>query len=94
MGDDGSGVLAELFWGVADLLRGRFRVEDFGRVVLPFTALRRLDCIRWYEAGHRNTQKWLGVPAPDPGVGKQSSAADRLRAEPTLESELSTTAEK
>jgi type I restriction enzyme M protein len=27
-------------WSIADLLRG-----DYGKVVLPFTVLRRLDCV-------------------------------------------------
>ncbi|MEM1414825.1 MAG: class I SAM-dependent DNA methyltransferase, partial [Myxococcota bacterium] len=30
-------------WGIADLLRGDFKQYDFGKVILPFTVLRRLD---------------------------------------------------
>ncbi len=30
---------------VADLLRGDYRASEFGKVVLPFTVLRRLDCV-------------------------------------------------
>ena len=29
----------------ADLLRGDFKQHDFGKVILPFTVLRRLDCV-------------------------------------------------
>ncbi|MBB4930669.1 type I restriction enzyme M protein [Lipingzhangella halophila] len=32
-------------WSVADLLRGNFKVSEYGRIVLPFTVLRRLDCV-------------------------------------------------
>ncbi|MCX4455750.1 type I restriction-modification system subunit M [Streptomyces sp. NBC_01728] len=37
--------LSRLIWSVADLLRGDFKTSDYGRVVLPFTVLRRLDCM-------------------------------------------------
>ena len=32
-------------WGVADLLRGDYKQADYGKVILPFTVLRRLDCV-------------------------------------------------
>jgi type I restriction enzyme M protein len=37
--------LASLTWSVADLLRGDFRQSDYGTVILPFTLLRRMDCV-------------------------------------------------
>ena len=37
--------LPALIWSVADLLRGDFKQSEYGRVVLPFTILRRLDCV-------------------------------------------------
>ena len=37
--------LSTLIWSVADLLRGDYRQSEYGRVILPFTVLRRLDCI-------------------------------------------------
>ena len=30
-------------WSVADLLRGDYKQSEYGRVILPFTVLRRLD---------------------------------------------------
>ena len=36
---------ANLIWEVADLLRGDFRQSDYGKVILPMTVLRRLDCV-------------------------------------------------
>ncbi len=37
--------LANLIWSVADLLRGDYKQAEYGKVILPFTILRRLDCI-------------------------------------------------
>ncbi|KMO43597.1 restriction endonuclease subunit M [Methylobacterium tarhaniae] len=37
--------LASFIWSVADLLRGDYRQSEYGRVILPFTVLRRLDCV-------------------------------------------------
>ena len=37
--------LSSLIWSVADLLRGDFKQSEYGRVILPFTVLRRLDCV-------------------------------------------------
>lgn len=42
---DDSQSLAGVLWSVADLLRGAFKQSDYGRVILPFTVLRRLDCV-------------------------------------------------
>ncbi len=36
---------ANFIWAVADLLRGDFRQSQYGRVILPFTLLRRLECV-------------------------------------------------
>ena len=37
--------LSALIWSVADLLRGDYKRSEYGRVILPFTVLRRLDCV-------------------------------------------------
>ncbi len=34
-----------MIWSVADLLRGDYKPSEYGRVILPFTVLRRLDCV-------------------------------------------------
>ncbi len=36
---------ANLIWEIADLLRGRYKQSDYGKVILPFTVLRRLDSV-------------------------------------------------
>jgi type I restriction enzyme M protein len=37
--------LSSLIWSVADLLRNNYRRHEYGSVILPFTVLRRLDCV-------------------------------------------------
>lgn len=37
--------LAAYIWSLADLLRGDFKQSQYGRVILPFTILRRLECV-------------------------------------------------
>jgi type I restriction enzyme M protein len=32
-------------WSIANLLRGTFKQSDYGKIVLPFTILRRLDAV-------------------------------------------------
>lgn len=37
--------LATDIWNVADTLRGDFKQSEFGRIILPFAVLRRLECV-------------------------------------------------
>jgi type I restriction enzyme M protein len=37
--------LSSFIWSVADLLRGDYKQSEYGKVILPFTELRRLDCV-------------------------------------------------
>ncbi|NEB01226.1 SAM-dependent DNA methyltransferase [Streptomyces sp. SID13726] len=43
--NDGVQHLTGLVWSVADLLRGDYKKSDYGKVILPFTVLRRLECV-------------------------------------------------
>ena len=36
---------ANFIWSIADLLRGDYKQADYGKVILPLTVLRRLDCV-------------------------------------------------
>jgi type I restriction enzyme M protein len=36
---------ADFIWSVADLLRGDFKQSEYGKVILPLTVIRRLDCV-------------------------------------------------
>jgi len=37
--------LSSFIWSIADLLRGDYKQSDYGKVILPFTVLRRMDCV-------------------------------------------------
>ena len=56
---------AAFLWSVADLLRGDYKQSDYGKVILPFTVLRRLDCV---------------LEATKPAVLKESAARKSLGA--------------
>lgn len=53
-------------WSVADLLRGDYKQSDYGKVILPFTLLRRLDCVleptREAVLAEYNARKDSGLP--------------------------------
>ena len=36
---------AGFIWSVADLLRGDYKQSEYGKVSLPLTVIRRLDCV-------------------------------------------------
>src|SRR5437588_10531804 len=37
--------LASFVWSIAEILRGDFKQSEYGRVIMPFVVMRRLDCI-------------------------------------------------
>lgn len=37
--------LSAFLWSVADLLRGDYKQSEYGKIILPFTVLRRIDCV-------------------------------------------------
>ena len=39
------GEITSFIWSIADLLRGTYKQADYGKVILPLTVLRRLDCV-------------------------------------------------
>ncbi len=39
------GEIASFVWAIADLLRGAYKQAGYGKVILPMTVLRRLDCV-------------------------------------------------
>lgn len=58
--------LSALIWSTADLLRGDYKQSDYGKVILPFTLLRRLECVleptRQDVIDEYNARKDLGIP--------------------------------
>jgi len=57
---------ASFIWSVADLLRGDYKQSDYGKVILPFTLLRRLECVleptREVVQAEYIKRKELGIP--------------------------------
>jgi len=57
---------AAFIWSVADLLRGDYKQSDYGKVILPFTLLRRLECVldltRDAVLAEHEARKDLGIP--------------------------------
>jgi type I restriction enzyme M protein len=53
--------LANFIWQVADLLRGDYKRADYGKVILPFTVLRRLECVLepTRDAVLKEKKKWV-----------------------------------
>lgn len=57
---------AAFLWSVADLLRGDYKQSEYGKVILPFTLLRRLDCVleptKPAVLAEYQAKKSLGIP--------------------------------
>ncbi|WP_119342801.1 type I restriction-modification system subunit M [Facilibium subflavum] len=58
--------LSSLIWSIADLLRGDYKRSDFGKVILPFTVLARVEAVlaptRQDVVDEYNKRKGLGIP--------------------------------
>lgn len=58
--------ISALIWSTADLLRGDYKQSDYGKIILPFTLLRRLECVleptRQDVIDEYNARKDLGIP--------------------------------
>ena len=37
--------LGSFVWSIAETLRSHFKQSEYGKVILPFVVLRRLDCL-------------------------------------------------
>lgn len=58
--------ISALIWATADLLRGDYKQSDYGKIILPFTLLRRLECVleptRDAVLVENKARKNLGIP--------------------------------
>ncbi|SFC82645.1 type I restriction-modification system subunit M [Streptomyces aidingensis] len=81
--------LANEIWQVADLLRGDYKRADYGKVILPFAVLRRLECVLepTREAVLKAQERWQakGV-SPEPFLPKEAGYAFYNRTAHTLAS--------
>jgi len=60
--------VTSFLWSVADLLRGDYKQADYGKVIPPFTVLRRLDCVLadTREAVWKRAESLKGTAIQDP----------------------------
>ncbi|MGN9805583.1 type I restriction-modification system subunit M [Micromonospora sp. L32] len=58
--------LSNFVWGIADVLRGPYKPNQYGSVILPFTILRRLECVM---EPHREVMTAMVQEAADGGYG-------------------------
>ncbi|MDC9726506.1 MAG: class I SAM-dependent DNA methyltransferase [Candidatus Thioglobus sp.] len=61
--------ISALIWSTADLLRGDYKQSEYGKIILPFTLLRRLECVleptREAVLNEYDTRKKLSASAQD-----------------------------
>ena len=70
---------AAFIWSVADLLRGDYKQSEYGRVILPLTVLRRLDCVL------EPTKDDPAAPPPSRVAGRTCSICAQRSAGDSLE---------
>lgn len=66
---------AAYIWSLADLLRGDFKQGQYGRIILPFTILRRLECV----LGPSKAKVLAAAEELDNPVQDKQTREDRLR---------------
>ena len=58
---------------VTDLLRGDYKASDYGKVVLPFTVLRRLNCDNGTRGQDRDLDRMRWLREPSAGLRLQKA---------------------
>jgi type I restriction enzyme M protein len=71
--------LPNFIWSIADLLRGDYKQAEYGKIILPLTILRRLDCLleptKEKVLKKMSQVKDMGVQNIDPILNKESGLA-------------------
>ncbi len=71
--------LSNFVWGIADVLRGPYKPNQYGHVILPFTILRRLECVM---EPHRAVMAEVLASAPN-DVARRALLRQRTATETT-----------
>jgi type I restriction enzyme M protein len=60
--------IAEFLWKIADLIKDDYDAKNYEDVILPFTLLRRLDCVLQptRQAVREAAQKYKAIPEQRP----------------------------
>jgi len=81
--------IANLIWSVADLLRGDYKQAEYGRVILPFTIMRRLDCVlqptKQKVLSKLDSVKSSGIQNLDPVLNRESLQSFHNRSKYTFD---------
>lgn len=75
--------LSNFVWGIADVLRGPYKPNQYGGVILPFTILRRLECVM---EPHREVMTAVVREAAEGGYGSMWMANQLRRRTRTSDS--------
>jgi type I restriction enzyme M protein len=80
--------LSSFIWSAADLLKGSYKQSDYGKVIFPFTVLRRLDCI--LEPTRRVLEEFKRRTSEGVELNKQARAKDESQfvQSPRFETEM------
>ena len=62
---------ATLIWNIADILRGTYKPHEYGNIIIPFTVLRRFDCVL-------EQSKEAVLKADEQYKGKEASIRDGM----------------
>ena len=59
--------ISEFIWGIKEHIRDEYKEKDYEEVILPFTLLRRIDCVleKTHEQVVKTYEKYKGNAAPD-----------------------------
>lgn len=78
MAKDDISNLGGFVWSIAEILRGDFKQSEYGKVILPFVVLRRLDCIL---EGSKDTVLSAAETLPD---GVDEATRDIILTDPDI----------
>ena len=70
------GKLGGFVWSIAEILRGDFKQSEYGKVILPFIVLRRLDCL--LDASKRDVLEAARGLSDEPRPPQSTSGAAKL----------------
>ena len=63
--------IANFIWSICNLLRGPYKRNEYRKVILPLTVLRRFDCIGlWHPGGYTVSSLFIAVRFPHGDINR------------------------
>ncbi len=90
MENNGFGSKVSFIWSVADLIRGPYKPNQYGRVILPLTVLRRMDCLlsatreKVLDKAEELKRKGMSPQAIEPILNRTAAPSDWPKDRPFL----------